>query len=163
MSLKQEMMDQIRDVQELWSSFAIVLGIALILTAWLPTDLWAGSKGHGFGKSAETGNSGISQIPGDPVKVLIPTEPHKVRSIPSVPHTSVGDDIGIIIVSGKGGKDASTTLDAKKIQQGVKINPGGPVELNPQPLPPKAKAFQRSIKINRGDAVGLNPQPLPPR
>ncbi len=154
MSLRQEMMDQIRDVQELWSSFAIVLGIALILTAWLPTDLWAGSKGHGFGKSAETGNSGISQIPGDPVKV---------RSIPSVPHTSVGDDRGIIIVSGKGGKDASTTLDAKKIQQGVKINPGGPVELNPQPLPPKAKAFQRSIKINRGDAVGLNPQPLPPR
>jgi hypothetical protein len=154
MALKQEMMDQIRDLQELWSSFAIVLGIALILTAWLPTDLWAGSKGHGFGKSSETGNSGISQIPGDP---------YKVRSIPSDPHTSVGDDRGIIIVSGKGGKDASTTLDAKKIQQGVKINPGGPVELNPQPLPPKAKAFQRGIRINRGDAVGLNPQPLPPR
>jgi hypothetical protein len=163
MSLKQEMMDQIRDVQELWSSFAIVLGIALILTAWLPTDLWAGSKGHEFGKSAETANSGISQIPGDPVKVLIRTDPYKVRSIPSDPHTSAGDDRGIIIVSGKGGKDASTTLDAKKIQQGVKINPGGHVELNPQPLPPKAKAFQRSIKIKRGDAVGLNPQPLPPR
>ena len=131
---------------------AIVLGMALILTAWLPTDLSAGSKGHAFGKSADTGNSGISQIPGEPVKV---------RNTPTDPSASGGNDRGIIIVSGKGGKDASTTLDAKKIQQGIKINPGGPVELNPQPLPPKA--FQRSIKINPGDAVGLNPQPLPPR
>jgi hypothetical protein len=79
---------------------------------------------------------------------------------PSV-SASDGNDRGIIIVSGKGGKDASTKLDAKNIQQRTKINPGGTVELNPQPLPPKAS--QRRMKVNRGDAVGLNPQPLPPR
>lgn len=109
----------------------------------------------------------------------------RTQSGPSSVSASEGNDRGIIIVGGKGGKDASTSLDAKKIQQGNKINPGGPVELNPQPLPPKAfkqkikinpvdavglnpqplppKASQRSIKINPGDAVGLNPQPLPPR
>jgi hypothetical protein len=181
MSLKREMMDEIRDVQKLWSSFAIVLGIALILTAWLPTDLSAGSKGPVFGKAGATENSGINKSPQESIKVRsIPTDPYKVRSIPSDPHKVVipsqpvkvrntptdpsasgGNDRGIIIVSGKGGKDASTTLDAKKIQQGIKINPGGPVELNPQPLPPKA--FRRSIKIKPGDAVGLNPQPLPPK
>jgi hypothetical protein len=85
----------------------------------------------------------------------------RTQSGPSSVSASGANDRGIIIVSGKGGKDASTTLDAKKIQQGIKINPGGPVELNPQPLPPKA--FQQGIKINPGDAVGLNPQPLPPK
>jgi hypothetical protein len=145
-------MNTINRINEVWASFATVVGMALILTAWLPTDLSAGSRGHAFGNKAETGNAGISQIPGEPVKA---------RNTPTDPSASRGNDRGIIIVSGKGGKDASTTLDAKKIQQGIKINPGGPVELNPQPLPPKA--FQRSIKINPGDAVGLNPQPLPPR
>jgi hypothetical protein len=144
MALKQEMMDEIRDVQELWSRFAIVLGIAIILTAWLPTDLSAGSKGPAFGKADATGISGINKSP---------QEPTKVRNYPTDSSASGGNDRGIIIVSGKGEKDASTRLDAKKIQQGIKINPGGPVELNPQPLPPKA--FQRSIKINPGDAVGL--------
>jgi hypothetical protein len=152
MALKQEMMDEIRDVQELWSRFAIVLGIAIILTAWLPTDLSAGSKGPSFGKSDATGIPGINKSAQEPIKV---------RNYPTGSSASGGKDRGIIIVSGKGGKDASNRLDAKKIQQGIKINPGEPVELNPQPLPPKA--FQRSIKINPGDAVGLNPQPLPPR
>jgi hypothetical protein len=148
MSLKQEMMVEIRDVQKLWSSFAIVLGIALILTAWLPTDLSAGSKGHAFGKADATGNSGINKSPQEPIKVRsgptdpykvrnIPSDPHKVRNIPTEPSASGGNDRGIIIVSGKEGKDASTKLDAKKIRQGIKINPGGPVELNPQPLPPR--------------------------
>jgi hypothetical protein len=85
----------------------------------------------------------------------------RTQSGPSSVSASGVNERGIIIVGGKGGKDASTTLDAKKIQQGNKINQGGPVQLNPQPLPPKA--FQRSIKINPGDAVGLNPQPLPPK
>jgi hypothetical protein len=83
----------------------------------------------------------------------------------SVPSSSVsaagGSERGIIIVSGKGGKDAATKVNARKVQQGVKVNPGGPVELNPQPLPPKA--FKRKIKTNPVDAVGLNPQPLPPK
>ena len=60
----------------------------------------------------------------------------RTQSGPSSVSASEGNDRGIIIVSGKGGKDASTNVDAKKIQQGTKINPGGPVELNPQPLPP---------------------------
>ena len=85
----------------------------------------------------------------------------RTQNGPSSVSASGVNERGIIIVGGKGGKDASTALDAKKIQEGIKINPGGPVELNPQPLPPKA--FQQSIKINPGDAVGLNPQPLPPR
>jgi len=85
----------------------------------------------------------------------------RTQSGPSSVSASSGNDRGIIIVSGKGGKDGSTKLDAKQIQQGIKINPGGPVEINPQPLPPKT--FQQRIKINPGDAVGLNPQPLPPR
>ena len=147
---------------KVWVGLAIVLGMALILTAWLPKDLSAGSKGHAFGSKAETGNAGISQVPSDAVKVRSqPGTPIKVRNTPTDPSASGGNDRGIIIVSGKGGKDGSTKLDAKKIQQGIKVNPGGPVELNPQPLPPKA--FQQSIKINPGDAVGLNPQPLPPR
>jgi hypothetical protein len=155
-------MNTINQIGKVWASFAAVVGMALIFTAWLPTDLSAGSKGHAFGKAAETGNSGISQIPQESVKFRSqPSDPIKVRNTPSEPSASGVNDRGIIIVSGKGGKDAATTLDAKKVQQGVKINPGGPVELNPQPLPPKA--FQRSIKTNPGDAVGLNPQPLPPR
>jgi hypothetical protein len=72
-----------------------------------------------------------------------------------------GSDRGIIIVGGKGAKDASTKVNATKAQHGAKINPGGPVQLNPQPLPPKA--LQRSNKIKAGEAVGLNPQPLPPK
>jgi len=154
-------MNTIKRMKKVWAGFATVLGMALILTAWLSTDLSAGSKGPAFGKSATTEKSGISQIPGEPVKVLIPNKPIKVRNHPGDPSGSAGNDRGIIIVSGKGGKDASTTLDAKNIPQGIKINPGGPVELNPQPLPPKA--FQQSIQLNPGDAVGLNPQPLPPR
>jgi hypothetical protein len=111
--------------------------MAFILTAWLATDLPAGTKGNAFGKSATTEKSGVSQIPGEPtkirtptdsVKVMIPTEPTKVRNHPGDP---------------------------------FKINPGDAVGLNPQPLPPKA--FQQSIKINPGGPVELNPQPLPPR
>jgi hypothetical protein len=134
-------MNTIKQMKKMWASCAIVLGMALILTAWLPTDLWAGSKGHAFGNKAETGNAGISQIPNepfkvrniltDPSKVLIPGEPHKVRNTPTDPSASGGNERGIIIVSGKGGKDA------KKSQEGIKINPGDAVELNPQPLPPR--------------------------
>lgn len=43
-----------------------------------------------------------------------------------------------------------------------KVNPGGPVSLNPQPLPPKESAASRSI-YNKGSRVQLNPQPLPPK
>jgi hypothetical protein len=139
-------MNTIKRMKKVWAGCSIVLGMALILTAWLPTDLSAGSKGHAFGKSATTEKSGVSQLPGEPIKVLtpgepikvlIPSDPIKIRNHPGDPSGSAGNDRGIIIVSGKGGKDASTTLDAKKIQQGIKINPGGPVELNPQPLPPR--------------------------
>jgi hypothetical protein len=93
--------------------------------------------------------------------VLAKDSRSRTQSGPSSVSASGVDDRGIISVSGKEGKDAPTRLDSKKILPGNKINPGGPVQLNPQPLPPKA--FQRSIKINPGDAVGLNPQPLPPR
>jgi hypothetical protein len=140
-------MNTIKRIKKVWASCVMVLGMALILTAWLPTDSSAGSKGHAFGKGPANLNAGNSQIPtepmkvrslpGEPVKVLIPSDPIKVRNHPGDPSSSAGNDRGIIIVSGKGGKDASTTLDAKKIQQGIKINPGGPVELNPQPLPPR--------------------------
>ena len=40
-------------------------------------------------------------------------------------------------------------------------NPGGPVELNPQPLPPGEKISSFGI-ANPGAKVGFNPQPDPP-
>jgi hypothetical protein len=86
----------------------------------------------------------------------------RTQNSPSSVSAPEGNDRGIIIVSGKKEKNAANKVDVKKIRQGTKINPGGPVELNPQPLPPKTKASQRRIKINPGEAVGLNPQPLPP-
>jgi hypothetical protein len=120
-------------MKKMWTNYTIVLGIALIVTAWLPTDLFAGSKGRAVGNGSTTNwNAGNNKLPGDPVKIRAqPSEPIKVRNTPTDPSASGGNERGIIIVSGKGGKDA------KKIQQGIKINPGDAVGLNPQPLPPR--------------------------
>ena len=111
-----------------WIGLAIVLGIALIITAWLPAGLSAGSKGRAVGNGTANWNAGNNQIPNEPIKV---------RNTPTDPSASGGNERGIIIVSGKGGKDGSTKLDAKQIHRGIKINPGDAVGLNPQPLPPR--------------------------
>jgi hypothetical protein len=42
-----------------------------------------------------------------------------------------------------------------------KVRPGGPVMLNPQPLPPGGHAAR--VMSRPGGWVMLNPQPLPPR
>ncbi len=65
----------------------------------------------------------------------------RAKNVPSSVSSSPGDDRGIIIVSGKKGRDAASKFDAQKVQESSKIDPGGAVSLNPQPLPPKS--FQR--------------------
>ncbi len=55
---------------------AIVLGTALILTAWLPSESSAGQKGSALGNKA-TSNAGIRQHPNAPIKVRIPQDPVK--------------------------------------------------------------------------------------
>jgi hypothetical protein len=108
-----------------WAGCSMVLGMALILTAWLATDLSAGTKGNAFGKSATTEKSGVSQLPGEPVKVLIPGEP--VKKIQQSIKINPGGPVEL----------NPQPLPPKAFQQGIKINPGGPVGLNPQPLPPR--------------------------
>jgi hypothetical protein len=55
-----------------WAVLAIMLGVALVLTAWLPTDLSAKGGGGGSGNKAHNVNSAIRQIPGNPDTVLNP-------------------------------------------------------------------------------------------